>query len=328
SVLVQRRKASPKKDGCPDYDPGEVRKSRTADGVLADDVYQRPLGDSELIVVCDFGVGRANLKKPMIDSPQLQSWLSRFRRDDMYSLAVEGLTDCVGAQGANKALKRSRAEAVFGLLDPATRGRSFVVETGGASRFAFGNNSPEGRASNRGAIMLIRSSADFSPEDIPGKTRTDGQILDHARTVWRNNSSRADDDWTFYGSLTMLSKSGTDDRYIDGFTWTKYGADAASGTMKHLRAEVLRVVDPNAEDEANFKALTRLSIGIEQGLAYAATAATFSSGGSTALPKCHKAILRFLKYQLKDNSKSIYTTWQDAYVQQHGGGKLGWSTPC
>jgi outer membrane protein OmpA-like peptidoglycan-associated protein len=317
--------AAAEEGASPRYEPGEVERSRSDEGIHEVDVHEDVVGGATALLIADFGVGQSDIKSSTKEESLLKRWLERFAGSSNYQLVVEGSTDSVGSAATNSRLKRLRAQSFLELLDPSTRSRTTVVSSG-PGVFGFSNDTPEGRAANRSVIVQVKSSVEMEGEPVEVERRSPGQIIEHARSVYRSEGSRADEDWTMYGSLTMLLESDTDDRYIDGWLWQSYGANVAKGSVKNLREEILEAVNPNASNGENMREIRRLSRQIESGICYALSANRLSAGGGSALSPCHRDIIEWMKRQTEDSS-SIYHTWKDARVDPRCA-SLGIDTRC
>src|SRR5436309_667127 len=97
---------------CPQYQRGEVEKSRTEGGHLATDVSV----DNGRILIADYGVDSSTVKNSTKQEPLLKQWLVAFESNATYRLRILGYSDCVGAENNNVALRTGRAERVYALL--------------------------------------------------------------------------------------------------------------------------------------------------------------------------------------------------------------------
>jgi outer membrane protein OmpA-like peptidoglycan-associated protein len=150
------QRASP----CPPYQPGEVEKSKTPQGHLPSDFIQ----DSRGTLIADFGVDWRHTKPGLARDAALRSWLNQLiqqmRTNPNLGITIFGFSDCVGRENNNRFLRRGRALRVKQLLlQLAGADRSLLedrifADAAAPGEFVADNGTIEGRAQNRGALIL------------------------------------------------------------------------------------------------------------------------------------------------------------------------------
>jgi hypothetical protein len=142
---------------CPQYEKGEVERSHCQEGPcqqghLLADVIRHPRG----LLIADFGVGWSGIKAATKKEKLLQDWMGE-AKTNLYSiiLRIYGYSDCVGAEKNNVALRRARAERVYGLLDKALQSRVDFMGAARTGEYVADNKTKEGRANNRGVIIEL-----------------------------------------------------------------------------------------------------------------------------------------------------------------------------
>jgi outer membrane protein OmpA-like peptidoglycan-associated protein len=223
---------------CPGYEPGEIARSRTGDGILTHDVMPR---GRDAMLIGDFGVDRSAVKQETKEDSDLQAWIAVFESDPSYQLSILGLDDCVGAPAKRAALRKRRAESVLALLGPAARARVAVADAAPEGDFTADNQSIGGRAMNRGVLVQFRRVIDMKPTDVEAKPPP-------RRNAVACNDSEADQLARAHPiAIAMVDKAIAE---IPGVGSTspqaeavmrKYFKDAGSSTHMHVRAGFLRI---------------------------------------------------------------------------------------
>jgi outer membrane protein OmpA-like peptidoglycan-associated protein len=158
---------------CPPYQPGEVAKSRTHQGHLPADFIDH--ADGKLIA--DFGVDWRTPKSALRSDAALKAWLATMvqvvRANPDTKIWVKGYSDCVGRENNNQFLRRGRALRVQQLLRQLAGPqwsvlRPKIVFTGAApaGEYVADNGTVEGRARNRGVLIVHKRVIDQEPEQI------------------------------------------------------------------------------------------------------------------------------------------------------------------
>jgi len=137
---------------CPGYERGESEKSRSEQGILPADVIKLPRG----LLIADFGAGVSTIKEFTRREKLLQDWL-RAAKSDLYSifLRIYGYTDCVGSEKNNVDLRKKRAQQVNALLGKDLQSRVLFTGSAPPGEYVSDNNTKEGRARNRGALIEL-----------------------------------------------------------------------------------------------------------------------------------------------------------------------------
>ena len=135
---------------CPGYKRGEIEKSRSKQGILLADVIKLPRG----LLIADFGAGLSNIKESARQDKLLQDWL-RASKSDLYSifLRIYGYSDCVGKN--NVELRKKRAQQVNALLGKDLQSRVLFSGPAPVGEYVADNETREGRARNRGALIEL-----------------------------------------------------------------------------------------------------------------------------------------------------------------------------
>ncbi len=135
---------------CPGYKRGEIEKSRSEQGILLADVIKLPRG----LLIADFGAGLSNIKESARQDKLLQDWL-RASKSDLYSifLRIYGYSDCVGKN--NVELRKKRAQQVNALLGKDLQSRVLFSGPAPVGEYVADNETREGRARNRGALIEL-----------------------------------------------------------------------------------------------------------------------------------------------------------------------------
>jgi outer membrane protein OmpA-like peptidoglycan-associated protein len=160
---------------CPPYQRAEVERSKTGQGHLPSDVFQRPQGG---LVIADFGVGWRTPKPSLSRDPTLTKWvrdiIQTARTEPSLSIRISGYSDCVGQERNNSFLRRGRAERVRQLLQRLAgsnwrhlKKAKITVVAAPTGDYLAANATPEGRATNRGVLIEHSITLDFPPENVP-----------------------------------------------------------------------------------------------------------------------------------------------------------------
>lgn len=136
------------------YQLSFVERGEMTQQVTADQMYAALKSSGFIALYINFDFGKANLKP---DGERTVDEIAKMLRDDgRLRIRIEGHTDNVGSEGANKTLSEERAKAVMSAL--VRRG----VEAGRLSSAGFGASKPiadnrteEGRAKNR-RVELVK----------------------------------------------------------------------------------------------------------------------------------------------------------------------------
>lgn len=166
--VVARQSSTPKATGCPPYESGEKRASRTRSGHLSGDIWE--LGGGELLVA-DFGIGWRSVKDQARNDPALKGWLSRFENDSSYRLEVVGYDDCRGSARQHLHLRKGRASRVGALLGPAAKARTGSIGPAPPGAYVTSNESVGSRAQNRGVIIRHHQEMGFAPDVVKSTKR-------------------------------------------------------------------------------------------------------------------------------------------------------------
>lgn len=149
---------------CPEYEKGEVDKSKCQTGAcqqghLVADVIRHPRG----LLIADFGVAWSGIKAATKKEKLLQDWMREVRAD-LHSIVLHiwGYSDCVDKEKNNPTLRANRAKQVYDLLDKDLQSRVNFIGAARPGDYVADNKTKEGRANNRGVIIeLLRL-----PEEI------------------------------------------------------------------------------------------------------------------------------------------------------------------
>nr|WP_281722970.1 trypsin-like peptidase domain-containing protein [Nitrosomonas nitrosa] len=149
---------------CLGYEPGEVAKSRTQSGHLKQDVFMTKGG---WLVIADFAVGRSEVKASTRGEKLLREWLEKFEAAPPDEILITGLSDCVGEENNNEALRRTRAIEVAKLIGPKvpTKIRFYSGKMG---KYWADNLTPASRAMNRSVLIQWKRHFEFAPEKVEG----------------------------------------------------------------------------------------------------------------------------------------------------------------
>lgn len=158
---------------CPPYQPGEVAKSRTQQGHLAVDVIDHPDGT----LIADFGVDWRTPKPNLKQDARLRSWLATLvqvvRANPTTKIWIKGYSDCVGAERNNQFLRRGRAVRVQQMLQQLAgaqwavlRPKIVSAKAAPAGEYVADNGAVDGRARNRGVLIVHKRIIDEEPERI------------------------------------------------------------------------------------------------------------------------------------------------------------------
>ncbi|HEV7374854.1 MAG TPA: DUF4157 domain-containing protein [Pyrinomonadaceae bacterium] len=139
---------------CPSRPASETAQSRTSVGVLPDNVA----AGTNRIDVQDFAVGSAALPPGVTNHTEWQRAMSILVGDPSMIAQLLGFTDCVGTQGENLSLRRTRIDTVLAAMPPAARSRVVINFVLDATSFLDTNTTPEGRARNRAVRLQWMSS--------------------------------------------------------------------------------------------------------------------------------------------------------------------------
>ncbi len=131
------------------YQEGEAEKSRSPQGLLANDIERAEffgMEPADAVVIADFKVDDGALR-PATESLFRKYWLPTFDKAALSSLEVLGFNDCVGWESRNLQLRQQRAQAVARLLPGISANAAPFGE------YPAANSSERGRALNR-AVMI------------------------------------------------------------------------------------------------------------------------------------------------------------------------------
>lgn len=141
---------------CPARATGEVARSKTAGGILTNDVVFTSA--ARRLDVGDFPVNSSTLPAGATDSPDWQRAMSLMAGDPSIRIAVTGFTDCAGSDSENLDLRQRRAQAVTAAMPATARSKILFSFTFTTSDFLDTNATQEGRARNR-AVRITFVSA-------------------------------------------------------------------------------------------------------------------------------------------------------------------------
>jgi outer membrane protein OmpA-like peptidoglycan-associated protein len=163
---------------CPQYQRGEVEKSRTEAGHFATDVTL----DNGRILIADYGVDSSTVKNSTKQEPLLKQWLAAFDSNATYRLRILGYSDCVGAENNNIALRTGRAERVYALLGKNAQMRVTFKGPAPPGTYVSDNATLEGRARNRSVVIEFRQQMQFEPDDVAKENCNRVRTV----TIWLN----------------------------------------------------------------------------------------------------------------------------------------------
>lgn len=167
SNVLQKKTAE--KAQCPSYETGELEKSRTQKGHLANDVFipstMSLINRQGDLIIADFGVNWGSVKESTRNDPVFQQWINAFENNPEYSLEITGYSDCSGFELYNDFLRKRRAKKVFQLLDKA-RARVNSVSAAPENEYLIDNADAPSRAINRGVAIHFTRTFSYQPDII------------------------------------------------------------------------------------------------------------------------------------------------------------------
>jgi hypothetical protein len=153
---VQRLEVPVVQRVCPPKRPaGEEESSKSGGGLLSSDVrFDR---GANKVFISDFPVNSAAPPAGLSTEPDWERALSVIAGTPSIGpiVAIVGFSDCLGSESRNGPLRQKRADAILGLLPPASKAK-VIFSTGEFSgRFLTGNDTAEQRARNRAVNVTI-----------------------------------------------------------------------------------------------------------------------------------------------------------------------------
>jgi len=140
---------------CPTTRPaGEEASSKTS-GLLSPDVrFDR---SANKVFISDFPVSGANPPSGMTSEPDWERALSVIAGTPSLGpiVGILGYSDCLGSERRNGPLRQKRADAILGLLPPASKAKVLLAMGDLSGNFLAGNDTAEQRARNRAVVVRI-----------------------------------------------------------------------------------------------------------------------------------------------------------------------------
>jgi|GEM_PF-2190964 Outer membrane protein and related peptidoglycan-associated (lipo)proteins len=255
------------------YAPGEVAKSRTAQGHLAADVIAHPRG----LLIADFGVDWRTPRASLKQDKALRDWLAQIvqviRSNPSTTIRVLGFTDCAGNERHNRLLRQGRATRVHTVLKEmlgngpqwnAIKSSFKLVDAAPLGEYIATNATIEGRAQNRSVLLENTRSVDFKPHTVTACIITPAQaarypllglipnVADYQKHVPLNY--RLDAKKVIGGVAQDISKNGPKAHFwIDLAHWITVGAEIFAEGV--LLVKLLAIGAPVLALVGNFMAL-------------------------------------------------------------------------
>src|SRR5262245_19008231 len=171
---------------CPNYEKGEVQKSRTTQGHLLSNVITHTRG----LLLADFGVDWRTPPESLKREKALQDWLAEMVKviaaNPTTTIRILGFSDCVGNERNNQVLRRGRAiktRALFnqmlgnGAAWNSLKSKIVFADAAPAGDYVASNATVEGRAQNRGVLIETQRSIDMKPTAVAGCVVRPSQAL-------------------------------------------------------------------------------------------------------------------------------------------------------
>ncbi len=137
--------------------------------ITAENVYLLPGMEKEMPIPIDvyFDFAKSNLKLP--DSKlAIDIMDTLLRNDPMMKIEIQGHTDSIGTDKANRQLSESRAKAVMNALIDRKFDKSRISAVGyGKTKPIADNLTEEGRAANRRVVFVIKASSNTVKRSEP-----------------------------------------------------------------------------------------------------------------------------------------------------------------
>src|SRR5262245_17135565 len=150
---------------CPGYGPGEIKKSRSDNGVLISDVTELP----SALRIADFAVNSSTVRESAKKDPLVRGWFAAFESNTTLQLDVLGLDDCVGPTAGREKLRGKRAQNVLALLGPSAQSRVRFAGAAPPDQFTADDRTEVGRARNRGVLIQFNQTLDMKDTTVTGK---------------------------------------------------------------------------------------------------------------------------------------------------------------
>ncbi len=148
---------------CPNYDHGEISRSRTSAGILGIDTTF-PAADK--VLIADFGNNRSTVKASTQSEANFLIIMSLFDTDRSLRFIISGYSDCSGSEEGNTNIRHRRAEKVESALSPSAQSRVSLRGMAGLGQFITSNGTPEDRAKNRSVEIQYKHGFFFEQEAI------------------------------------------------------------------------------------------------------------------------------------------------------------------
>ena len=163
---------------CPSTrDSGEVTKSQSRGGVLANDTDFDAAKES--LSVHDFGIDQDNVPPSMTQSDDWRRMMSMILGDPTTHVAVLGYSDCIGTEQNNQSLRDRRADAVVKAMPAEAQAKVSPTFKGwwGSLTYLYPNDTAENRARNRMVLIALMRSRIDSCDGLPKATNIDQFIF-------------------------------------------------------------------------------------------------------------------------------------------------------
>jgi outer membrane protein OmpA-like peptidoglycan-associated protein len=168
--VVQRQENPPAPTvigNCPNYDPNEIPRSRTAAGWLPQDFTSRAADE---FLFADFGNDHSFVKTNAQTEALWQDWKRRFLTDGSYRIKITGYSDCSGLEAVNIAIRRARAENIQRAIGPGVLRKVSFMGMANMGTFVTPNDTPENRARNR-SVVIKHKQGFFTQPDAEANAR-------------------------------------------------------------------------------------------------------------------------------------------------------------
>jgi len=173
------------------YETGEEHKSFNPPSHLPSDVIVHPRG----LLLADYGVDWRTPPSTMHREKALKDWLVEAVKvidaNPTTGIRIIGYSDCVGKERHNKDLRLGRAKKTLALFaEMLGAGKSWntlksktTTEAAPTGDYIASNDTVEGRAQNRGVLLVSHRVIDMKPTTIKGCVVRPSKVLPLSRLI-------------------------------------------------------------------------------------------------------------------------------------------------